>query len=62
MTLHQKKKTEKDYETAKDEDKDEVITSTLDIMMMRCFVVFMILRHFATPTNLVHEDHYTTRS
>ena len=41
MTLHQKKKTEKDYETAKYEDNDEVITSTLDIMMMRFFVVFM---------------------
>ena len=41
MTLHQKKKTEKDYETAKYEDNDEVITSTLDVMMMRFFVVFL---------------------
>ena len=41
MTLHQIKKTEKDNETAKDEDNDEVITLTLDIMMMRFFVVFM---------------------
>ena len=48
MTLQQKKKTEKDYETAKYEDNDEVITSTLDIMMMRFFVVFMIFWHFAT--------------
>ena len=35
MTLHKKKKTEKDYETAKYEDIDEVVTSTVDIMMMR---------------------------
>ena len=62
MTLHQKKKTEKDYETAKDEDKDEVITSTLDIMMMRFFVVFVNFWHFAMPTNLVHDDRYTTRN
>ena len=41
MTLHQKKKTEKDYETAKYEDNDEVITSTLDIMIMR-FLYFHI--------------------
>ena len=55
MTLHQQKKTDKDYETAKDEDNDEVITLTLDIMMMRFFVIFIIFFwHFATPTNLVH--------
>ena len=41
MALNQKKKTKKDYENAKDEDNDEVITLTLDIMMMRFFVVFM---------------------
>ena len=63
MTLHQKKKTEKDYETAKDEDNDEVITLTLDIMMMRFFVVFLnFFLHFARPTNLFHEDRCTTRS
>ena len=47
MTLHKKKKTGKDYETAKYEDNDEVITSTLDIMMMRFFVVFMIFLAFS---------------
>ena len=61
MTLHQKKKTEKDYETAKYEDNDEVITSTLDIMMMRFLYFHEFFWHFPMPTNLVPDDRYTTR-
>ena len=61
MTLHKKKKTEKGYETAKYEDIDEVVTSTVDIMMMRFLYFHELFWHFAMPTNLVHDDRYTTR-
>ena len=62
MTLHQKMRTEKDYVTAKYKDNDEVITSTLDIMMMRFLYFHEFFGHFAMPTNLVHDNRYKTRN